>query len=132
MNDRDSEAVLGLFLDKGYLQVQSAEEADVVLVNTCSVRAHAEDRARSYLGSLKKISQSIDHSRQSIETEKKKSMDHGLSTIDSQQRRKPIVGLIGCMAANQGEELSKRMPHIDLICGPASFEIGRASCRERV
>ncbi|NQV17399.1 MAG: tRNA (N6-isopentenyl adenosine(37)-C2)-methylthiotransferase MiaB, partial [Armatimonadetes bacterium] len=41
MNDRDSEALLGLFVDKGYTVAASAEEADVVLVNTCSVRAHA-------------------------------------------------------------------------------------------
>ncbi len=97
MNDRDSEALLGLFLDKGYGVAESAQEADLVLVNTCSVRAHAEDRARSYLGSLRK---------------------KGTVPIRGQS---PIVGLIGCMAANRGEELFGRMPHIDLICGPASF-----------
>jgi len=97
MNDRDTEALLGLFMDKGYIVAESDQEADVVLVNTCSVRKHAEDRARSYLGSLKK------------------------EVAVPVRGQSPIVGLIGCMAANQGEELSKRMPHIDLICGPASF-----------
>jgi len=92
MNDRDTEALSGLFVDKGYTIAGDAQEADVVLVNTCSVRAHAEDRARSYLGSFKKL-----------------------------KDKRPLVGLIGCMAANQGQELSKRMPHIDLICGPANF-----------
>jgi len=99
MNDRDSEALLGLFVDKGYLIAESAEEADAVLVNTCSVRAHAEDRARSYLGSLKK---------------------KGPVPIREQSPKK-ILGLIGCMAKNKGEELYERMPYIDLICGPASF-----------
>jgi len=92
MNDRDTEALLGLFVDKGYAVVADTKEADVVLVNTCSVRAHAEDRARSYLGSFKKL-----------------------------KDKRPLLGLIGCMAANQGQELSRRMPHINLICSPASF-----------
>ncbi|UCC95951.1 MAG: tRNA (N6-isopentenyl adenosine(37)-C2)-methylthiotransferase MiaB, partial [Candidatus Omnitrophota bacterium] len=91
MNDRDSEALLGLFLDKGYNRADTEKEADIILVNTCSVRDHAENRAISYLGSLKKLS------------------------------AKPVIGLIGCMARNRGEELFKRMSHIDLICGPASF-----------
>jgi len=97
MNDRDSEALLGLFVDKGYVVAKDVKEADVILVNTCSVRAHAEDRARSYLGSLKK---------------------KGTVPIRGQS---PIVGLIGCMAVNQGKELFEKMPHIDLICGPAGF-----------
>jgi len=103
MNSRDSEALLGLFADKGYILARSAEEADVVLVNTCSVRAHAEDRARSYLGSLR---------------EKGKGPSTSLRT---NKTKNCILGLIGCMAANRGQELFERMPHIDLICGPASF-----------
>jgi len=73
MNKRDSEALLGLFVDRGYQIATDAKEADVVLVNTCSVRAHAEDRARSYLGSFKK---------------------KGTVPIRGQS---PIIGLIGCM-----------------------------------
>ncbi|MCF7894377.1 MAG: tRNA (N6-isopentenyl adenosine(37)-C2)-methylthiotransferase MiaB, partial [Candidatus Omnitrophica bacterium] len=42
MNDRDSEALLGLFLQKGYIQAKSEKDAEVILVNTCSVRDHAE------------------------------------------------------------------------------------------
>jgi len=97
MNKRDSEALLGLFVDRGYQIATDAKEADVVLVNTCSVRAHAEDRARSYLGSFKK---------------------KGTVPIRGQS---PIIGLIGCMAKNKGEELYERMPHIDLICAPANL-----------
>ncbi|MBU1524430.1 MAG: tRNA (N6-isopentenyl adenosine(37)-C2)-methylthiotransferase MiaB, partial [Candidatus Omnitrophica bacterium] len=98
MNKRDSEALAGLFLERGYSLAQNLQEADVILVNTCSVREHAENRAISFLGSLKK-----------------------LSTINYKLLTKLIIGLIGCMAKNRGEEIFKKMPHIDLICGPASL-----------
>ena len=52
MNDRDSEALVGLFLDKGYALVESPEEASLILVNTCSVREHAENRALSFAGTF--------------------------------------------------------------------------------
>ena len=91
MNDRDSEALLGLFLENSSSQAKDESDADIILINTCSVREHAEDRAISFAGTFKKKS--------------------------SQK----IVGIIGCMARNRGEELAKKMPHINLICGPASF-----------
>lgn len=116
MNDRDSEALLGLFWEKGYCFTQDPQEADIILVNTCSVREHAENRALSFLGSLKKIGQSIDYSPQSID--RHSSIDNGLLTIDCQQRAKRVVGLIGCMACNLGEEVFRKMPHVNLICGP--------------
>jgi tRNA-2-methylthio-N6-dimethylallyladenosine synthase len=92
MNDRDSEALAGLFLEKGYILVKNPQEADVILVNTCSVRAHAENRALSLLGTFKKFN------------------------------HKKIIGLIGCMAKNLGREVFKKMPHIDLVCSPANFD----------
>jgi len=92
MNDRDSEALAGLFLEKGYILVKSPQEADVILVNTCSVRAHAENRALSLLGTFKKFN------------------------------HKKIIGLIGCMAKNLGREVFKKMPHIDLVCSPTNFD----------
>ncbi|MFH1503877.1 MAG: tRNA (N6-isopentenyl adenosine(37)-C2)-methylthiotransferase MiaB [Candidatus Omnitrophota bacterium] len=100
MNFRDSEALMGLFLEKGYVIVNSAEKADVILVNTCSVRGHAEDRALSFLGSLKKIS---------------------LEPVACSLQCK-VVGLIGCMARNRGEEVFKKMPHVNLICGPSCVD----------
>ena len=92
MNTRDSEAVLGLFLERGCSVAATAEDADVVLVNTCSVREHAESRALSFVGTFKKL------------------------------KIRPIVGLIGCMAINKGAEIFKKMRHIDLICGPGSLD----------
>jgi tRNA-2-methylthio-N6-dimethylallyladenosine synthase len=100
MNDRDSEAVLGLLLERGYSVCMRVEDADVVLVNTCSVREHAENRAISFLGALKKLKNS-----------------------KFEIRNCPlVVGLIGCMAKNRGEEVFNKMPHIDLICSPSVLE----------
>lgn len=98
MNSRDSEALAGLFLTKGYSLVEDFNEADVILVNTCSVRGHAENRALSFLGSLKKGS-----------------MARG-------QGSRKIIGLLGCMAQNRGKEVFQKMPHINLICGPANLD----------
>jgi len=118
MNTRDSEALLGLFLEKGYVAAQSEKEADVILVNTCSVRGHAEQRAISFLGSLKKKAYSDKRIADSQDGENKK---HSLNAKRYSLTAKPIIGLIGCMAKNRGEELFKKMGHIDLICGPAPF-----------
>jgi tRNA-2-methylthio-N6-dimethylallyladenosine synthase len=99
MNDRDSEALLGLFLREGYVQAESEKDADVILVNSCSVRDHAENRALSLLGTYKKLKNSKFEIRNS----------------------KLIVGLIGCMAQNKGAEIFSKMPHLDLVCGPSAF-----------
>jgi tRNA-2-methylthio-N6-dimethylallyladenosine synthase len=112
MNDRDSEALLGLFLEKGYSVSANPEDADVILINTCSVREHAEDRAISFAGTLKRL------------TEGRRKKDEGRKPVprpSSLIPRKVVIGVIGCMARNRGEELAKRMSHIDLICGPAAF-----------
>ena len=111
MNERDSEAVAGLFLEKGYTLAFSPEEADIVLVNTCSVREHAEQRAISYLGSLKKVTSH----QSSVTSEKIRNTCYPI-------RDTKIIGLIGCMARSRGKEIFKRAPHVDLICGPGSFE----------
>jgi tRNA-2-methylthio-N6-dimethylallyladenosine synthase len=100
MNDRDSEALMGLFLQKGYKQAENEKDADIILLNTCSVREHAEHRARSVLGSFKKLFR--------------------LKTNDQRLKTKKIIGLIGCMATNRGEEIFKKMPHISLVCSPAA------------
>jgi len=100
MNDRDSEALAGLFVREGYSLAAELGEADVILVNTCSVRDHAENRALSFLGSLKK------------------SIVPRPSSLVSRK----VIGLIGCMAKNKGQEVYERMPHVNLICGPACVD----------
>lgn len=100
MNTRDSEALMGLFLKKGYVRAKSEKEADIILLNTCAVRAHAEHRVRSILGSFKKIF-------------RRKSSDF-------QSKTKKIIGLIGCMAKNSGEDIFRKMPHVSLVASPAA------------
>ncbi|MBN2484295.1 MAG: tRNA (N6-isopentenyl adenosine(37)-C2)-methylthiotransferase MiaB, partial [Candidatus Omnitrophica bacterium] len=108
MNDRDSEALAGLFLDRGYEMTEIVESADVILINTCSVRDHAENRAISFAGSLKEIARHKDTRHTSHE--------------ERTTPIKPIIGLIGCMARNRGEDIFQKMPHIDLIVGPAHLD----------
>lgn len=94
MNKLDAELSLGLLQEEGYRIVDKADEADVILFNTCSVRQHAEDKVYSHLGALKKL-----------------------------KKRYPevIVGVLGCMAQKDGEAIFKRMPHVDLVCGTRMF-----------
>jgi tRNA-2-methylthio-N6-dimethylallyladenosine synthase len=94
MNKLDAELSLGLLQEEGYAIVDKADEADVILFNTCSVRQHAEDKVYSHLGALKSL--------------KKKHPD-------------VIVGVLGCMAQKDGESIFKRMPHVDLVCGTRMF-----------
>ena len=105
MNVRDSEALLGLFLQKGYKQAKDEKDADVILLNTCSVRAHAEHRVRSILGSFKKL----------FPQYKKKHVPRSTSHVP-----RKIIGLIGCMAKNCGENIFRRMPHVSLVASPAA------------
>ncbi|MGI8908694.1 MAG: tRNA (N6-isopentenyl adenosine(37)-C2)-methylthiotransferase MiaB [Candidatus Sumerlaeaceae bacterium] len=111
MNDNDSEIMSGILEGKGMRRVQTEAEADVVLVNTCVVREGAEERAVGRLNSLASL-----------------------------KKQKPgmIVGITGCMAQNEGEMVSRKVPLADLVVGTRDlFKIGElvdraASTRERI
>ena len=106
MNNADSELVYSMLLSQGYVKAKSYEDADVILFNTCSVRKHAEDRVWGKVGQLKK------------------GMDPRLRGDDSVRRgndKRPIIGIIGCMAKAQGDEIFKRLPHVNFICGPSDI-----------
>ncbi len=94
MNTLDSELVLGLLRAHGYEETDSIDTADVFLVNTCSVRQHAEDKALSRLGQAKGP----------------KERNSGL-----------IVGLIGCMAERDPDGIAEKVPFVDVICGPGEL-----------
>ncbi len=94
MNVLDSELVVGQLNGRGYTLTDEMTTADVVLLNTCSVRDHAEAKALSRLGSLKKPK---------------------LGNPDM------IVGVIGCMAERDPDGITTKMPHVDLICGPGEL-----------
>jgi tRNA-2-methylthio-N6-dimethylallyladenosine synthase len=93
MNKLDSAIIESSLKNTGCQFVDNAKDADVVLLNTCSVRDHAEQRVMSHLGHLKHIKES-----------------------------KPdlIVAVIGCMAQRLGDELFKQ-PAVDIVCGPTQI-----------
>ncbi len=94
MNERDSEAVAALLRGRGYSIVESEAEADVVLLNTCSVRDQAEQKAIGKAGRLAE-----------------------------RRRAEPgfVLGVMGCMAQNRGAELLDRLPDLDLLVGTQKF-----------
>lgn len=94
MNERDSDAVAAMLRAKGYALVDNEWDADVVLLNTCSVRDQAEQKAIGKAGHLAK-----------------------------RKRTNPnfILGIMGCMAQNRGDELVDRLPDLDLIVGTQKF-----------
>jgi tRNA-2-methylthio-N6-dimethylallyladenosine synthase len=94
MNVLDSELVLGQLASMGYQPTDDFREADVALLNTCSVRQHAEEKVYSRLGELRKA---------------------------KKNRPGMIVGVIGCMAERDGEGLQLRADHVDLLCGPGNL-----------
>jgi tRNA-2-methylthio-N6-dimethylallyladenosine synthase len=93
MNKLDTALVRVSLTDAGYSLTDSVKEADVVLINTCSVRKHAEDRVLSHLGHLKHIKES---------------------------RPELVVGVFGCMAQRMGAELLEHEA-VDIVCGPAQI-----------
>ena len=94
MNERDSEAVAALLRARGYRMVADEADCDILLLNTCSVRDAAEQKAIGKAGH--------------IATRKKKQPDF-------------ILGILGCMAQNRGAELLDRLPDVDLIVGTQKF-----------
>jgi tRNA-2-methylthio-N6-dimethylallyladenosine synthase len=95
MNERDSEAVAAQLVARGYSLAPSEAGADVVLLNTCSVRDLAEQKA---LGKMRAV-------------------------ISAANKHRPaqIVGLMGCMAQSRGRELLDRLPDLDLVLGTQKF-----------
>src|SRR4030043_2287801 len=93
MNKLDTAIITSALEEAGFGFTDSVKEADVVLINTCSVREHAEQRVLSHLGNLKHIKKS-----------------------------KPdmVVGVIGCMAQRLGAELLEDKT-VDIVCGPAQI-----------
>ncbi len=94
MNEYDSEILSGILQTNGYELCSTAEEADIILLNTCSVRDHAELKIHSRLGDLKHI----------------KEKNPGI-----------ILGVVGCMAQNLKKDLMINKPYVNMILGPDSY-----------
>ncbi len=95
MNELDSELVAGSLGSLGYQFTPDADEADIVLYNTCSVRQRAEQKVWSRLGEMKKRK----HDQPDL-----------------------VVGVLGCMAERDGKDLIARMPVVDIMCGPSELD----------
>src|SRR3569833_2376596 len=95
MNERDSEAVAAQLVAKGYSLAKTEAAADVVLLNTCSVRDMAERKALNKMASL-----------------------IGLA---KKERPNQIFGFMGCMAQSRGQELVDKLPDVDLVVGTQKF-----------
>jgi len=94
MNERDSEAVAAMLRSRGYRIVNSEDECDVLLLNTCSVRDAAEQKA---IGKA--------------------------ANVLSKRKKNPdfVLGILGCMAQNRGASLLDQLPDVDLIVGTQKF-----------
>jgi tRNA-2-methylthio-N6-dimethylallyladenosine synthase len=92
MNAHDSEKVVGTLVDRGYEQVATPEEAELVFYNTCSIRDKAEQKVFHRLQQFKK--------------------EHG---------RGKTFAVLGCVAQQEGEKIFEKAPHVSLVCGSASY-----------
>jgi tRNA-2-methylthio-N6-dimethylallyladenosine synthase len=92
MNVHDSEKVVGTLVSEGYRQVDTVEEAGLVLYNTCSIRDKAEQKVFNRLNDYKKF---------------------------HKQGKK--FGVLGCVAQQEGEKIFDRAPYVSLVCGSASY-----------
>lgn len=94
MNISDTELMHGILAENGYTAVEAPEEADVILVNTCAVRDHAEQRVLGRVGQLQQM---------------------------REERPGVLIGVTGCMAQRMGAELLDKAGGVDLVIGPDAY-----------
>lgn len=94
MNISDGELMEGVLEDHGYDIAVDPEDADVILVNTCAIREHAERRVLGRVGQLSGL---------------------------KRERPDLVIGVTGCMAQRMGETLAEQAPHVDLVMGPDGY-----------
>ena len=104
MNVADSELVSGLLSQDGYDETKDINRADIILVNTCAIREHAEDKVHSRLGFYNQF---------------------------KQKNPSTIIGVLGCMAQNLKEDILESKPYVDIILGPDSYRRLPTMIRDR-
>ena len=104
MNVADSELVSGLLSQDGYAETKDINSADIIFVNTCAIREHAEEKVHSRLGFYNQL-----------------------------KHKKPntIIGVLGCMAQNLKEDILDSKPYVDIILGPDSYRRLPTMIRDR-
>lgn len=116
MNEHDSEKVAGVLLARGYRQVDTVETANVILYNTCSIREKAAQKVYSRLGEFRPA-----ESDQRPATSNPLRLG-GDSTVQiGVNGGKRIIGVLGCLAQQEGEKIFARAPWVSLVCGSASY-----------
>src|SRR5271157_4641362 len=93
MNVHDSEKVAGVMMARGYRPVDTHQDADIILYNTCSIREKAAQKVFSRLGAFRK----------------------------ARSAEQKIIGVLGCVAQQEGERFFERAPQVSLVCGSASY-----------
>ena len=147
MNDHDSEKVAGVLLARGYRQVDGPEAAKVILYNTCSIREKAAQKVFSRLGELRPTDgkPTADSQQSTVEERTKKDLAKGEDAGQAIRKgaqpgmavpreanhpslRKivnagggKIIGVLGCVAQQEGEGIFERAPWVSLVCGSASY-----------
>jgi tRNA-2-methylthio-N6-dimethylallyladenosine synthase len=94
MNVADSELIAGILHNQGYGISKSMDNSDVIFVNTCAIREHAEEKVHSRLGVYSRV---------------------------KQNRPEVIIGVLGCMAQHLKDEILESKPYVDIILGPDSY-----------
>ncbi len=94
MNRADSEMLMAMFEEQGYERATSIDEAGVILVNTCIVREHAQEKAITNISQFKRYRENNPDVR---------------------------IGVLGCMASHTGEMVAKRLPFLDWVIGPDAY-----------
>ena len=95
MNSHDSEKLAGLLEERGYLPADSPAEADIILLNTCSIREKAAEKVFSHLGTLRPLKEA---------------------------RPSLVIGVCGCVAQQEGESIFRRAGLVDIVLGPRAIE----------
>ncbi len=95
MNEADSEYMASILLSLGFQASESIDDADIILVNTCSIREKAEGKVLSFLG----------------------------RAYPFKKKKNAVLGVCGCVARKEGENLIKKAPYLDMVFGP--HHIGR-------
>jgi len=94
MNVADSEMIEGILKAKKYSSIDSMDKADIIFVNTCAIREHAEEKVHSRLGVFSRIK----HNNPDV-----------------------IIGVLGCMAQHLKDDILDTKPYVDIILGPDSY-----------
>lgn len=93
-NEADSEKIAGVLAQEGFEPTDRAEDADLILLNTCSIREKAEQKVYSLLGTFRRL---------------------------KAQNPRLKIGLCGCLAQREGDRLKARFPYLDLVAGPGAM-----------